>query len=1504
MKKIFYFILLINFLTTSLFAQQGKDGTPSITTTTIVNIYTPLTANAAVGTNTISVLSVTGFSPGDLIYIIQMQGATVKANIYQFNNQNNALPNDTSFGKITAYNGAGNNEFAEITSVSSSGNIITLDCALKDSFGVNGRTQVIRVPRYTSLNLTGSALITCPLWNGSIGGVAVIEVQGNTTIAAANIDVSGKGFRGGSVLNASGTGATNTGSNYGSPSANNGAHKGESIAGDTNVYNQNHSLVFSSTTFSTTSTPLTICKGNVANGGGGGDANNCGGGGGSNGGIISNWNGMGNPDNTTANNISAWAQESTTPVNGSFRPTASSGGGRGGYAFSGNNADPTTNGPNNSGVWAGDTRHNDGGWGGIPLDYTTGKLFLGGGGGAGDSNDKNGTAGANGGGLFYLLSYGTVSGTGQILANGSAALNTNTNTGAGLVGDDGAGGGGGGGTVIVNSIGNISLTNALPISAQGGKGGDYHFHGITTTQNFGPGGGGGGGYISTTNAITGANVNGGANGIAVGNTTKIVTKFPPNGASAGGTGSIATFSTSLFSLAATNYTTCTSSASLSVTVNGNAPSGLSVMWYTTATGGASVYTGNPYVFTAPSTAGTYTYYAGTCPGTYRIPVILTVNTGSPILTINATNTTICSGTSITLTVSGTTSSYTWSANAGSATTNTVSVSPTGNTTYSVTGVSTGACAGTATASINITVTSPPTITVTASSNTLCAGSTVTLTANSSIASYTWSANAGSATTNTVAVSPATGSTTYTVTSGSGTCISTQTITINVIATPTVTVLPANAYICKGSSSVLIANGATSGYSWSTGATTNSVSVSPSNNTTYTVTGFNATCPATKTVLVKVDGGIIKADSISNAASCGNTNGSYVLNSVTGGISPYQINFNNGGYTAIPAFSYTVPNLSGNTYTVNIKDSLGCVYSTSVTIGNTSGITSVDSTVLDAKCAPSASGTITINSVTGGSSPYQIKINNGTYAPITSFPVSYPNLTAGTYTISVEDAANCPHVSLITVGTVTGITSFTLNPITPDTCNKHVGSITASNVTGGTSPYQYNLNGGTNQSVATFSSLPAGLYTVTVTDNNGCSLAQADSVKDAGSATTPSITATSTTTCQGGSIILTSSSAASYTWSTGANTQTITVTSGNTTYSIATTSANGCSAISDTVRIVIKPNPATPLVNDTAITECQNSIQAIHLNSTGLLIIHNTAGQLQPLPFTPNIPGTSVYTAYDSLNGCISSVKTITVTISTAPTTAPLVTSPVQYCIGTPATSLTATTTAGNATLIWEDGSHNVINTPPNPTPTTNNLGTTTYYVYQAIGSCIGSSFDSIKVNVIGKPNPNFTATPATDIAVGENISFAPVQTSTANTYYWNFEDANTTMDTSTKALPKYTYTAAATYCPKLIVANALGCKDSTTICLDIVANISMVIPNIFTPNGDGINDVFSLKTSGFTNLTCDIFDRWGLKLYTFNNPAGYWDGSKAVDGTYFYVIQSTDVKGEAHKYNGFVQLIK
>ncbi|MDI6832289.1 MAG: FISUMP domain-containing protein [Bacteroidales bacterium] len=209
------------------------------------------------------------------------------------------------------------------------------------------------------------------------------------------------------------------------------------------------------------------------------------------------------------------------------------------------------------------------------------------------------------------------------------------------------------------------------------------------------------------------------------------------------------------------------------------------------------------------------------------------------VTVSASPSTICSGSSSTLSASGA-DSYEWSTGA---TTNSIIVTPSASTTYTVTGTTSG-CSTTAT--VNVIVNTSPSVTVSASPSTICSGSSSTLTATGAD-SYEWSTGA---TTNSITVTPSV-STTYTVTGTTSGCSATTTANVTVNTSPSVTVSASPSPICSGSPSTLTAAGATS-YQWSTGATTNSITVTPSASTTYTVTGTASGCSATATVNVTVE----------------------------------------------------------------------------------------------------------------------------------------------------------------------------------------------------------------------------------------------------------------------------------------------------------------------------------------------------------------------------------------------------------------------------------------------------------------------------------------------------------------------------------------------------------------------------------------------------------------------------------------------------------------------------
>jgi hypothetical protein len=686
-SRIFTWILLFFGLT--LHAQRGKNNDAIITATgSIVNEYARLTADVNAGSTTIVSSSITlndnnrftsALSAGDLLLIIQMQGAQINAS------------DEPNFGAITQYNNAGNYEWAEVKSVTFP-STIELNCGLQNSYSSWGNTQIIRVPRYRQLSINGSGSITAPQWNGQTGGVVVIETDKTLSLTSANaIDASGKGFRGGA--DPTPTLAQFGVLNYANSNNEYGAEKGESIAGSQSDY-VNWGFPF--------------CKGAPANGGGGGNAHNAGGGGGANAGNPALYTGNGNPDISNTAWITAWNLESAN-----FANSTSSGGGRGGYTFSSGNINALTLPPGNPSN-GGDYRRNNGGLGGKPLDYSGQRVFMGGGGGAGEENGDDGGNGGNGGGIVMIRSFDAINGSGSIKANG--ANGGNTTPGFINGGNDGAGGGGGGGAVLINSSLSIS---GISIETKGGNGGNQDLP-LNSTEGEGPGGGGGGGYVQLSHALANVNVNGGANGTTDGNT---LTEFPPNGATKGGNGQISV-ATALPELVAAGDTACLGSAAALVVTSGNLPN--SFFWGSEIM--ANDLGNSDTLIYFPSQTNEFLYLSSCA---LRQSISVPVTSELPPSVDAGVPQSICAGDDIQLNGTSSASIISWEpANLVANTTNTTTQANTNQTTvFYLTAISTAGCSNYD--SVTVTILPAVLLSISANTDSLCLGETVSVNAQTS-----------------------------------------------------------------------------------------------------------------------------------------------------------------------------------------------------------------------------------------------------------------------------------------------------------------------------------------------------------------------------------------------------------------------------------------------------------------------------------------------------------------------------------------------------------------------------------------------------------------------------------------------------------------------------------------------------------------------------------------------------------------------------------------------------
>ncbi len=795
MRKSLIIINVLLFIVNSSFAQRGKDGAKTVTATEVVNSYTTLTANATLGSTSITVANSSlnnNFSsvlaPGDLIMMIQVQGATI----------NNANQFVSTWGEILNYNNCGNYEFLQVESVPNP-TTINLDCPLNFDYTALGNVVIVRIPRYSSLTVNAGGILTADAWNGLTGGILAIEVTGTTTVNG-NIDVSNLGFRGGQIDASSTFGGTR----YADNDPLEGAEKGEGIVGNQLFYS--------------TFLAGRYTRGAAANGGGGGNGHNAGGAGGANAGNPLNWtDGAGVSD--PIYNVS-WALEIPSLVG-----VSNSGGGRGGYSHASTNGNELTQAPGNA-AWGGDLRRQVGGLGGRPLDYSNGKLFMGGAGGAGDGETAYPGAGGNGAGIIFLSTYGNVNGTGIIAANGQDGFNCEQPGAAPfgqVTGKDAAGGAGAGGTILIKTTGIVA---GITINANGGKGGDQvmkvgAFASIGEAE--GPGGGGGGGYIAITSGTPTRNTNGGINGTT--NST-YVSNFPPNGATSGGVG-MPNESIDAFDVVVSNDTICTNSTNtLAASIIGTTPIGIVFEWYDSPTGGTLLFTGNP--FTTPLLMATTTYYVRVCPAPFRVPVtVYVVPNVTP--TFTAVNP-ICSGAFL--------AALPITSNNGINGTWSPAINNTVTTTYTFTPTA-GQCADTT----NITITVNPNVTPTFTAvNPICSGAILAAlpTISNNGINGTWSPAINNTTT-----------TTYTFTPTAGLCATTTTMTITINPLPTVGANATSTTICLGDSVTLTGSGATS-YTWDN-SVTDGVVFAPVTTILYTVNGTDGNgCENTDTITIFVN----------------------------------------------------------------------------------------------------------------------------------------------------------------------------------------------------------------------------------------------------------------------------------------------------------------------------------------------------------------------------------------------------------------------------------------------------------------------------------------------------------------------------------------------------------------------------------------------------------------------------------------------------------------------------
>ena len=830
---------------------------------------------------------------------------------------------------------------------------------------------------------------------------------------------------------------------------------------------------------------------------------------------------------------------------------------------------------------------------------------------------------------------------------------------------------------------------------------------------------------------------------------------------------------------------------------------------------------------------------------------VTANSGVQTPNIVASPATICFGdiTNLYIANASVGSTFLWSP--GGQTTQTITVAPPTNMTYSC--QVSGICGNKQTLSKAITVNPLPTILINgAATQTLniCANTATTLTASGGT-TYTWSTGAN---TTTISVTPtATTNTTYTVTSTNGSgCKNVATVTIKGLALPTFSITNAHPSTCntyKDTLTVVPTPAGTYTYSWSNGASTNSITPTISANIVFTATvtdvnNCKSTLSSTVTVLA------LPTVTSSTATICAGQTATLTAS----GASTYT--WNSAATLSSPTGSVVTatPSIPTN-YTITGTAANGCVNTGTTTVNvNPTPTVTVDSFTICAGITTTltAAGATTYSWSTG-----QTGINISTAPSVTT-----------NYTVTGTNAVNCKSTAISTVSVNPVPTLTTAPTISPSNCGASTGSITGIGVSGSGS-LSYTWTNGSNVVVGNSQNInnqPAGTYNVFVSDANCSATFGPYSITNPGSPAAPSITTNTTTACAGQNINASATSAApspTYTWTGpgGFTTTSPTFTLNPTlvtqtgVYAVTVSSA-GCTSPAATVTLTINP---LPLVNATAANNPYCAGATINLNgSSASTYTWSGPGGYTSNTQSPSITNSTTLTAgiytltATDANGCVNT-DTAKVNVNITPVLNGVSANNNTLCANQ-TLQLNATATPTTATVQWT-GPNGFSSTSLNPSiPNITIAASGIYWVTATVGNC-SSAANTLTITV--NPTPIATAGVSGSNSVCAGNTAVLQGGASGNNYNWNGPAGTSTQQNYT--LTNVATSAAGTY--TLIVTNSFNCKDSATTTLTVNQ----------TPSLSGV--------SANTNTLCANQTLQLNAIATPNTATYQWNGPNGFSST-------------------------
>lgn len=565
-----------------------------------------------------------------------------------------------------------------------------------------------------------------------------------------------------------------------------------------------------------------------------------------------------------------------------------------------------------------------------------------------------------------------------------------------------------------------------------------------------------------------------------------------------------------------------------------------------------------------------------------------------------------------------------------------------------------------------------------------------------------------------------------------------------------------------------------------------------------------------------------------------------------------------------------------------------------------------------------------SSIPSGTLTHYYDFGNSTISTNSTPNISYP--TTGNYQIlyvatSAHYCSDSQSINTYVLDVPT--VDFTIDSLEVCLPTNEFNFNNNSSIANGTLTYQWSLSDGyttTNDSILSYQFASVGSYAIKLLATASNSLGCADSItKNVRILTQPSadFSINDTSQCFGSQLFVftnTGTSSANYFWTFGDGTNNTTENSNKTypttgNYEVKlVTSLHGRCKDSTTKTVHVIPVPSAVFtVND--LTQCFTGHQfdfALNgplFGSNNILWDFgdgNSATDSAVLGYTYNAPGTYAVKAKVSSGTCADST-TQNVVVYDDPVAS---FSGDSVCLGD-LVQFTNNSTITNGSIVsyaWDFGD-NSAGISASPSYQYKNEGYFTVILKATSNQgCVGS--DTLRaVRIYPKPTASMVANFLELGSGGQMVRYTSTSTN-ADNYTWHFDDQ--TSATGIEAEKTYAFTGR--YSTLLIASNDFGCLDSTRLDTNVVVPQVLFIPTAFSPNQDGINDLFGVNLRGTPiAYKMSIFNRWGELLYTTDNPTNTWDGTyldtTVQNGTYVYII-FVKTPGDVHTYSGSVQVLR